>query len=328
MIKLLRNAFERIRQKKVVLIIAFMIMPLMVGVAIFFSSHSTSNEKIAYLGMDTVPTFEYNEFSIEVVTTMPTISQLVSGEYAAVIQKDVNGKYSVTTLKNSKDKAAIEVLFQTGKLPADYKSDDLKRQERGIATNIFGFITMLLLMQGVALTALYPEDRTNKTFQRIMTAPIGVDTYLASQLLFTFICLYVPTYGAILLFRIFFGISIGVSFGTMALLLFVLTLFATSFALFISSSLKRNINLVTSGISIVTCILAGCFIPLTTDNKVLTTIFKTLPQSTFMEMVHGLEFGRYFRAYSWSLYYLFLWSFFLWLGGIIITKKRIAKGTY
>lgn len=326
MIKLLRNEFERIRHKKAVLIIAFVVMPLMIGVAIFFSSHSTTNEKIAYLGADTVPTFGYDQFSIEAVTAMPTISQLVSGEYAAVVQKDVDGKYSVTTLKNSKDKAAIEVLFQTGKLPADYKGDDVKRQERGIGTNILGFITMLLLMQGVALTALYPEDRTNKTFRRIMTAPVGANTYLAAQFLFTFICLYVPTYGAILLFRICFGISIGVSLGTMALLLLVLTLFATSFALFISSALNRNINLVTSGISIVTCILAGCFIPLTTDNKVLTTIFKALPQSTFMEMVHGLEFGGYFGDYSWALCYLFLWSFFLWVGGIIIAKSQIAKG--
>ena len=50
----------------------------------------------------------------------------------------------------------------------------------------------------------------------------------------------------------------------------LLDLFATGFSLFICSIFDRNTNLVATGISVVTCILAGCFIPFSVNNSIVS----------------------------------------------------------
>lgn len=325
MITLVKNEFERIKYKKAILVIAFIVMPVLIAAAIFFSGNSTSKETIAFLSQENVPFVQSGLYDIKTVKEAPALSQLIQGEYAAFVTREADGSYRVLSLKNEEDKAAFITLFQTGHLPAGFKSEDQKRQERGVGTNILGFITMLVLMQGVALTSLFPEDRINKTFCRIMISPISAKKYLSAQQIFTFLCLYLPTFGAICVIHLVFGAAIGYSLGVIGLLLLLLTLFATAFALFISSVLDRNANLVTSGISIVTCILAGCFVPIITNNSVFSLICKVIPQRSYMDFAHGMEFGGHFCEYPGPVIYIFLWTALLWSVGIIVTKRRVGK---
>lgn len=330
MITLLKNEFERIRHKKEILVIALVIMPLLIAAAIFFSGHTASKEVIAFQWQDQVPDLQApdlqaQQYVIKMVKEAPALSQLILGEYIAYVTKAADGSYTVMSLKSNEDKAAIKALFQTGHFPPGYKSDDQKRQERGVGTNILGFITMMMLMQGVALTALYPEDRVNKTFRRIMTSPVSVRKYLSAQLIFTMVCLYFPTFAAILAIHFVCGTYIGYPLGVIALLLLILTLFSTAFALFISSALDRNASLVTSGVSIVTCILAGCFVPIVTNNSVLSQILKLIPQSSYMTLVHGIEFGDRLGEYTGAAVYILLWTLLLWLAGIAVTQMKAGK---
>ncbi|MDI3410312.1 hypothetical protein QKW52_07520 [Bacillus sonorensis] len=115
---------------------------------------------------------------------------------------------------------------------------------------------MLVFMQGVALTALYPEDRMLGAFRRMLASPLSVGKYLFVQSIFTFLCLYIPSYLAIVITCQLFGAEIGYSFGMLAVLLSILTAMATGFSICMTSVMKRNINLAASGISVVTCVLA------------------------------------------------------------------------
>lgn len=139
--------------------------------------------------------------------------------------------------------------------------------ERGVGTNILGFILMILLMQGVALTIFFEEDRNIKTFRRILTAPVSEKKYLFAQGIFTFLCLYIPSYLAVTIISVCFGINIGFSFGMLAILMMILCALSTAFGLFMTAVLDREISLVASGISMITCVLAGCFISFTDNNK-------------------------------------------------------------
>ena len=326
MIAILKNNFERIKSKKSVLFIACVIMPLLICIAISFSNRTASKEKIAVSINAHFSEIQCNQYEIIEVKQAPLLSELVSGEYVAYIEICDNGKIEVTSLKSNQDTNAIKTLFETGKLPEDYKSEDDIRNERGIGTNILGFITMLILMQGVALSVLYPEERIKKTLCRVMCSPVSSMSYLSAQFIFTLLCLFIPTYIAICIIHLIFGINIGLSLGIMALLLFLVTLFATSFALFISTMLDRNTNLIATGISIITCILAGCFIPITTNNPVITWILKLIPQTEFMDIVHSIEFGVKFN--NFEIFYILLWTFLLLTISITISQKRIQKGNY
>lgn len=329
MIILLKNKLDRILQKKAIIFVAVVLIPLMVIIAIFMSRSSGVKETIGYIGAETDSLPECEQFTVVSISETPAFSQLVDGTYAAVVSKDKDGDYIVKSLKSDTDIDAIKMLFVTGELPTDYKGEDVKREERGIGTNILGFITMLIIIQCAAITGLYPEDRSLGMFRRIMTTAANTGSYLSAQLVFTFACVYVPTYAAILLAKLCFGLELGYSLGMLSLLLMILTLFATAFALFISTVLNRNINLVTSGISIVTCILAGCFVPLSSSgNKILTAIGSILPQSAYMDMVHGIEFGGHFADYSEELLYILICTGLFFVISFALVRTKISKGVY
>lgn len=325
---LLKNNFERVKHHKAVLLIACVIMPLLICAAVYISNHSTSKEAIAVLDGSISADIFCEQYSIVNVDYEPPLSALVDGTYAAYAEKQEDVTYCITTLKGQQDTDAIQILLTTGQLPADYKGDDLKRNERGIGTNILGFITMLILMQGVALTTLYPEDRSKGTLRRILFSPCNENQYLIAQFSFTLICLYVPTFATIFIIHDLFGVAVGFSMTEIAVLLLLLTIFATAFALFIATVFDRNTNLIATGISVVTCIIAGCFIEISTNNPILAMIFKAIPQSEFMELVHGIEFGESYLQFRYGIVYILLWSFILVGAGVGISKGKIKKGKY
>ncbi|MDL2301576.1 ABC transporter permease [Lachnospiraceae bacterium OttesenSCG-928-D06] len=325
---LLSNKIDRILQKKTIMALALIIMPLMIVLAIFFSGHSAIKEKIGYLGTDIANLPICEQYTVVPISEMPKLSQMAEGIYAAVVSKDNDGRYIVTTLKCNTDIAAIETLFTTGQLPDDYKGDDAKREERGTGTNILGFITMLIIIQGVALTTMYPEDRKSGALRRIMSSATNIYTYLSAQIIFTFVSLYIPTYLVIVLAKFCLGAELGYPLGLLAVLLLIITIFATAFAIFISTVLDRNINLVTSGISITTCVLSGCFLSISSDNAILTAISDVLPQKAYMDIVHGIEFGGHFSDYGGELLYLFVLAMLFCIVAISVVKTRISKGIY
>lgn len=329
MITLLKNKFDRILQKKAIVFVTVVLIPLMVIIAIFMSRSSGVKETIGYVGTETGSLPVCQQFNIVSISEIPNLSQLVDGTYAAVVSKNKDDNYIVKSLKSNADIDAIKTLFITGKLPADYKGEDVKREKRGIGTNILGFITMLVIIQCAAITGLYPEDRSLGMFRRIMTTVANIGSYLSAQLVFTFVSVYVPTYAAILLAKLCLGLELGYSLGTLALLLMILTLLSTTFALFICTVLNRNINLATSGISIVTCILAGCFVPISSsENKILTAIESILPQSAYMDMVHGIEFGGLFADYSGELIYILIVTGLFFVTAIALVKTKTSRGVY
>ena len=325
---LLKNNFERIKYHKAILLIACVIMPIFICAAVYISNHSTSKQIIAVLEGSVSADISCEQYAFTNVKEEPPLSAFVDGTYAAYAKREEDGTYSITTLKSQHDKQAIQILLTTGQLPTNYKGEDIKRSERGVGTNILGFVTMLILMQGVALTTLYPEDRIKGTFRRILYSPCNENQYLTAQFIFTLICLFIPTFMAIVIIHGLLGVEIGFYMSEVAVLLLLLTVFATAFALFIATLFDRNTNLIATGISVVTCILAGCFVDISTSNPIFRIIFKIIPQTEFMELVHGIEFGGRYAQFKYDILYILLWSLFLVIVGIGIAKGRIEKGKY
>ncbi|MCY8674545.1 ABC transporter permease [Bacillus spizizenii] len=241
MLSLFQNRWERILTKKAIIIIALIIIPLMIGVAIMFSGKPVFKETIAFVTeQDDVHHMPSDSaFIVVPVHQKPKFSDLVLGKYAAIVEKNQRD-YKVTTLKSKADQKMIQQFFETGKMPGSYRGEDELRTERGTGTNILGFIVMLVLMQGVALASLYPEDRMLKTFRRILVSPVHVGKYLLVQFIFTFLCLYIPTYLAVVITNVFFHTGIGFRLDILAGLLGVLIMLGTAFAIFMASVMERN----------------------------------------------------------------------------------------
>ncbi len=329
-IPLLKNKMDRILLKKEIFVIAIIIIPIMIFTAVLLSGRESMKTKIALITEDVasidVQSFPENDkFDIKVMSKKPEVSDLLFGYYDATVEKN-NGEYIVTTvIKSKSDKQIIEDFFNKGKSPDNYESQE---RERGLGTKVLGFILMIVLMQGVALTILYPEDKTLKTFGRILTAPVSENQYIFAQGVFTFLWVYIPTYLAVVITKECFSVNMGFSLGMLALLVGILSLLSTGFGLFISSVLKQNITLTASGIAIVTSLLAGCMVSFSAANKVLNILLGIIPQKAFMTMSDGIEKGKSILEFPGELIYLFIWVFALWLFGSYIIKGKVKKGIY
>lgn len=319
-INLFKNDLKRILTHKEILIVAVFIVPLFIGIAVLFSAQTEMKLSIALVA-DHAPNLPRNDkYQIEVVEKRPAKSTLLIGKYAAIVEQKIDGSYEVRTIKSKADQEKIATFFNTGEMAKDVK--------RGVGANILGYIVMLLLAQAVALFILYPEDRIQKTFRRILTAPVSEGQYLFAQGILTFTCLFVPTYLAIAVINVCFGVKIGYSLGMLAILLGILCVFSTAFALMISSALERNTSLAASIISLITCVLAGCFKSFTEGNKVLDAIFSIIPQKDYMTLIQGIENGRSIFDFKGQLLYLLIWIVALWVMGSMITNRKVKKGVY
>lgn len=334
LISLLKNNFNRIVEKKSVIIMAFVVVPLMIGIGILFSNKSVITGNIALVSEKAkVHSVQQNmqnsidksisnssKIKIDVMSKKPAMSKLLLGKYIAVAVQKTDGNYEITSIGNKNDKKIIEELFKTHKIEEgrQYKDD-----KRGTGTNILGFMMMIILMQGVALILLFTEDRDIKTLKRIMTGPVSERLYLFAQGIFTFLCLFIPTYAALVITKAALKVQIGFNYGMLALLTAILCALSTASALFIASVLEGEYSLAASGIYVITCVLSGCFISFTGNNIILDTICKVLPQKQYMAIAQGIENGKGTLQFRGQFIYLFIWIIALWLIGSIVTKRKM-----
>ena len=323
-INLFKNKLDRIVTKKEVITVAVLIIPIMIAAAVLFAARTGMKANIALVTENPQGIPYSSKFKIEVMDKRPAESELLLGNYDFIVEEKTPGSYEVSTvIKNKADKETVENFFNNGQSPEGYDSEDMKR---GLGTKILGFLAMVVMMQGVALTLLYPEDRTLKTFRRILTAPVSGRQYILVQGLFTFLCLYIPTYLAIVATRECFGIKIGFGPGMQAVLIGLLTALATAFALFISSVLKDNISLAASGISVITCLLAGCYSSFTAGSKLLDTLCSIIPQKAYMTLLEGVEKGNGLWDFKVQLAYILIWIAALLLMGGVVSRSRMKEG--
>lgn len=324
-INLFKNNLIRILSKKAVIIVAFIVLPIMIGVAVLFTAQINIKGNIALVTAKAANLPKDDRIQIDVMKEKPAISQLLLGNYDAIVEEKSDGTYKVTSIKSLANKEVIEDFFKTGKISESNQGENGKK---GVGTNILGFILMIVLIQGVALIVLFTEDRDLKTFRRVLTAPVSERQYLFVQGIFTFVCLFIPSYLALVITKVVFGVNIGYSYGMLAILIGILSALSTALALFIASVLKRDYSLAATGIYVITCVLSGCFISFTGSNKILDAICSIIPQKSYMTLIQGIENGKGLLEFKGQLAYLLVWIVALWLLGSFITKSKMQKGVF
>jgi ABC-2 type transport system permease protein len=319
---LLKNFFKRVVTHKEIVIIAAIVMPIMIIAAVMLTT-VVKKDTIAFYG-DRIEMPKDSRISINKVKDVPSTGDLILGtyNYSVIQNKD---QYKVTTLNNVKEKDAIGKLFKSGQLPNNFRSDGENFKKRGIGTNILGFIMMLVLMQGVAVGTLFAEDRENGTIKRILTSLVKLSDYLVVHNIFVFLAILIPS--SITLFIIKTAINIEVGFSDLILftLLFLMCLLGTAFAAFLNACVDRNANLIASGITIVTCVLSGCFIPFAENNKIMNTLLLVLPQRAYMELVENVTKGVYSTIFI-EVGLVLVWIVFFWAISVSVVGGRLRKG--
>lgn len=300
----------RILNNKIYLFMATLVTPVVIFVAVFFTNKIETKSTIGIIGDIEISIKNVNAIYLE---EEPKFSELVQGKYDAIVKKE-NEIIQIETIRGENFKNSLEDALREN---ASY----VVTSDRGIVTNLIGFITMFILVFASMLFKFYYDEKTGIN-KRVLSTSINHLQYSISHFLVVFAILFVPTIIIILLGNIILQYNENVSYIHILFMVFTLCLFATSFSFFISSCIKTEANggLVATMIIVITTLIAGSFFEVA-QNGFTSFINKFLPQRYLLDYAIALENGL--SPNHFSILGIILISIVLFILGTQINQKIV-----
>jgi len=314
MLNLIKMIFYRISQNTIYLLMAVFIPPIVTIAAIIFTNNIEHNIRVVNLGQEKI---NIKNVAVVNMEKKPPASDLVQGKYDAIIYKN-NGKYTFETLKGEEFEIGLDRVFNKGETVENaFKS----KENRGVLSNLMGFLTMLILLLGSMLYKFFYQEK-NGTDKRIAISNVGYWKYSLSHPIVVFLILFVPTSIILLIANTFLGLNTGVSNINLMFITFVLCMLAASFCFFIASIFKteEHGSLVSSMVIMVTSLVSGSFIEISKAGfaRSISYIF---PQRYLIDYIIHLESG-WNKGYV-SMVVIIVICLAMLFAGAFINKRRI-----
>lgn len=264
-------------------------------------------------------------FRVEVLDEVPPMSQLMRNRYDAVVVHNGNGRVDILTVKSDMFRTELEQALSK---PQSFAPDT--STHRGVGATIVGYLVMFVLMSGSAFMNFFTDDKVSGTLRRTVTAPVGIRAYLAGQLLFNSLMLFVPTMSVLILLKAGFHLDIGFSYPQYVLLIGLLTTLATAFGFFMASVVENpdDAMAVASSVIVVTSLLGGTFFVFEHDDAFMQIITRLLPQRSLVQIASGIEQGWSSGQLTGMVGHVVAIAFVLLVAGWIICERRFQAGRY
>lgn len=315
MLKLIKLISYRIIHNKVFLITYLVLIPVVIVIAVYFTNSISYNIRVGVVG--NVETVQNDKIQYIHLNEEPKTSKLVLNEYDAILMQRGEDIKVISTKG--------EEFNQGIKLVANGQMETLptSNQQRGAATNILGFLMMIISLLGVQIYDYYFDER-NGVNKRILKTSINYYQYMLSHFIVVLTFLFVPAVTVIYSAIIIFDIVLLIPLWQFILTLLLLCFFATSFGLWINSLSKSREESMMVGnmFAIVGTIVSGGFVQVT-NNKIFSQIVQVFPQKQIMTLLSSLENNLVFP--SLEVGYVIIISIVLIVLAIIIEKKKLPN---
>lgn len=316
---LLKNNWYRMKANIGRVIIMFVLILVAVLAAVYLSGKEEAPSTIAVVGTED---FESSQLlKVDHLAEKPTMTQLVRGDYDAIVEKHGNA-VTITSIKNDEYQKLLKTALINPEAVTSLQTGSTK-----IGSKIIGFLLMFLLMSAVTNMYIFSEDKDKKILERIAATPVSFTKLLLSYSTQTFLLIYVPTLLIILILHFLFGIDIGLSPGHYIWLLDVISLFGTGFSLFMSAILEDGdqANMLGSMLMMITTLLSGSFFSLEGGNALIDNIIQFLPQKSYLNMINRVETGADFSSLLPALIYLLGITALFFTIGVLKTRKDYIR---
>jgi ABC-2 type transport system permease protein len=236
-------------------------------------------------------------------TSNPIELKSIKGEAATVWIKYYANIYVQNLLDVAKASEGSIGLFQKiydsiQKSPLTLKENVIQNQSKskGLAAQSIGFLIMFILFGAANVAQLILNEKKNRTYYRICTAPTNAKTYLTGNVLANLTIIIIQITLILLLITQVFNIETYVAFYQLFLLLACFGLVATGLgfmivAFSVNSDQVRNLQML---IIVPSSLLSGCLIPVDIMPKVAQQIADFLPQRWVMKAIENLQEGSNF----------------------------------
>ena len=325
MFKIIKNNILRIKSEKNYVITVLSITVVTILLALYFTSKFQVKGNIALVTDSNKFDIKSKYINVNIMKKAPQKSDLVMGKYDAIVTDKGNGAFDVITYKGRDFKTAIEKALSS-KGNTHFSGEE----SRKVGTNILGYLTMFILIQGTIFMRFFSEDKINGSFKRVLTSPVSMKSYLLGHCIFNFFMMYIPTFIVIVVEKEILKVNIGFSYFQYSYLLAIITFLSTTFGFFMSSIIENSDDsmMMSNLIIILTSILAGSFYSFTNKNGIVEKIIHILPQKNYIQILQRVENNNAVSNYSGQLFYIFAMSIILFIIGAVICNKRYSEGKY
>lgn len=315
MLKHIKLIIYRIKNNKAFLITYLVLIPLILAMAVYFTNSISYNMQIGVVGNMKIA--ESDKIDYVYLDTLPTTSELVLNQYDAILiqaRQDIE----VISTKGEKYNQAVKLLIN-----GQIESLTNTANQRGIASNILGFLMMIISLLGVQLFKYYFDERSGIN-KRILGTSIHCYQYLVSHFIVVFGFLFIPAAVVICSVIYIFNIVLSIAMWKFLLVLLLLCFFASVFGLIVnvlSRTLEESM-MFGNMFAIIGAIVSGAFVKVT-DNQVFNTIIQIFPQKQIMSLLEMLE-NNIDISYG-GLFYVMILTIVLIGLAIIIEKKKLPN---
>lgn len=316
MLSIIKNDWARLMEEKGHLAVSLGLTIFAVILAVLLTNKLEPKLNLAVVG-NTQAFPESSAVTVTYKEQAPAKSQLVQGQYDAVITIQDDGSYQIDTIKSDEFKNKLEAILM-GDQNAQMESQASQRQ---IGTNICGYMLMFLLMQGILYMRAFAEDKEKHQIERVVCAPVPFRKYLAGHVIFSWMLIFIPTFLMIAVLDLV-GISIGFALWQYAILIALISLLSTCFAVCINAffCVADTANMLGSTIIVLTSILAGSFYDCGTKGSLMNRFLYILPQKNLMNFFNAWEKHLLNPNKLLGIFYVIILSVvLLWIG---VAKTR------
>lgn len=156
-----------------------------------------------------------------------------------------------------------------------------------------GFLILFMMISAVNLSELMLKNRENRTYFRILSSPVHARTYLLSNIIVNLIVMIAQIVVTLFVMRYVFHLNPGVPLVEMIGLLTLFALVSVSISLAIVSFAKgtAGASAMENLIITPTCLLSGCFFPISIMPEGIRHIADFLPQNWVLQSINKLQTG-------------------------------------
>lgn len=315
MSKLIKLISYRIKHNKAFLMTYLVLIPIVMGIAVYFTNSITQSLQVGIVGNIEVVANE--SISYKYLDEVPDTSKMVLNQYDAVVVEE-NNELKVISTKGEEYNQAIQLLV-TGQMKTLPSSDE----QRGSASNILGFLMMVISLLGVQVYQYYFDERKGIN-KRILGTSIQCYQYMLSHFVVVLSFMFIPALIIICGALLVFDITLSIALWQFILVLFLLCLFATAFGLWINSVSKSIEESMMLGnmFAIVGAIVSGGFVQVT-NNEIFNTFVQIFPQKQIMSLLGSLE-NNASIPYLGILYVIVLSVALIGIA-IVVEKKKLPS---
>lgn len=316
MLSVIKNDWNRMKEQKLYLCVAVGLTICAVIMAVVLTNKMQPKLNLAVVGDQRMLT-DTESLNITYLSEKPAESELVMNRYDAVLTEKKDGTYGISTIKPEKYKKQLEAVLAGGNISAEDK-----KGHRGVGTNIIGYMLMFLMMQGVLYARVFAEDKEKHVTERIVVSPIRFRQYLLGHMAFVWLLIFLSSW-LILGVMHLTGAEIGFDMGQYAVLIGIISLLSTSFAVCLNSffCVTDTANMIGSCMVVLSTILSGSFYSFGKEESLLHKILYIIPQKGLVEFTNAWEQKTVNLEGGCMLSYVIICSAIFLIIAVIKTRK-------